>query len=138
MSSAVVQKRHEVRQLIPDLKLIEGGRSGERLHSHSHLFWIGSLIVLLQVLDGILTATGVIVYGIHAEGNPLLRSLMNCIGCIPAIVVTKAICVGFTVYLCSQAEGIRWLPLALRCVAVLYTIMAIVPWTLILASEYLS
>ena len=138
MSNAVLQSRRERDQLLPELRLIKGGAGLDVAPSHPDLVFVGLLLVVLQILDGVLTAAGVNVYGIHAEGNPLLRSLMHLIGFLPAIIITKTVCVGFTVYLCSQAKSIHWLPLALRCVAVLYTVMAVVPWTVILAAEYLG
>jgi len=138
MSNAVAHTQLEPHHKAPELQVILGGGSDSLLHSTSNVVWIGSLIIFLQLLDGALTAIGISVYGIYAEGNPILRSLMSLIGFIPAIVLTKAICVGFTVYLCSQAKGMHWVSLALRCVAILYAFIAIIPWTLILASEYLS
>jgi len=99
---------------------------------------VGALLIFLQILDGVLTATGVGAYGLQAEGNPMLRGLMGLLGAIPALVLTKSACIALIVMLCKQAHSIRWLPLALKGVAGLYTIMAVIPWTLILATEYLG
>lgn len=99
---------------------------------------IAGVLVTLQILDGLLTLTGMHTFGLSAEGNPLLRSLMNLLGILPAIAIVKLFCIGTVLALCAQAHRISWLPAALTCVAGVYTIAAIVPWSWLLLSEYLA
>lgn len=97
---------------------------------------LGVVLIVLQILDGILTLTGVDTYGLYAEGNPLLRGLMGNIGAIPAIVITKLMCISLVISLCIQAARAQWIAWALHGIAGLYTVCAIIPWTLILTAEY--
>jgi hypothetical protein len=137
-SNAVLKEQFPVQPHHRGLTLIEGGRSAAATHRKTtDMLLIGALLIVLQVLDGVLTATGVGAYGLQAEGNPMLRGLMQLLGAIPALIITKTVCIALIVMLCKQAHSIRWLPLALKGVAGIYTIMAVLPWTLILAHEYL-
>jgi uncharacterized membrane protein len=138
LSNAVLKEQCPVQASYVGLTLIQGGKCESRPRTGNELVLVGSLLVLLQILDGILTAAGVGTYGLHAEGNPLLRALMELVGAIPALLITKAACIGLIVLLCEQARSIRWLPLALKGVACIYTVMAVLPWTYILATEYLG
>lgn len=97
---------------------------------------IAAVLIALQVLDGVLTFTGMSIFGFSAEGNPILRSLMDEVGLIPALLVTKGGCIAVVVALCSQLTRITWLPAALSLVAVVYATCAVVPWSFILASAY--
>jgi hypothetical protein len=138
MFSNAVLKEHYIQPQYCGLTLIQGGRSATAQRKTADLLMVGALLIFLQILDGVLTATGVGAYGLQAEGNPMLRGLMGLLGAIPALVLTKSACIALIVMLCKQAHSIRWLPLALKGVAGLYTIMAVIPWTLILATEYLG
>lgn len=138
LSNAALKNQFPVQTQHCGLTLIEGGRSAATHRKTTELLLIGALLIFLQVLDGVLTASGVGAYGLQAEGNPLLRGLMGLLGAIPALIVTKTACIALIVLLCKQARSIQWLPLALKGVAGIYTIMAVVPWTLILAHEYLG
>jgi hypothetical protein len=63
---------------------------------------------------------------------------MSIVGIIPAIALTKASCIAIIVTLCAQANRISWLPTALTCIAGIYTVAAVVPWSWILLIEYLA
>ncbi len=138
LSNAVLKEQCPVLASYGGLTLIQGGKCKAARPAGNELVLVGSLLVLLQLLDGILTATGVGTYGLQAEGNPMLRALMELVGAIPALLITKSACIGLIVLLCEQARSIRWLPLALKGVAGIYTVMAVLPWTYILATEYLG
>ena len=99
---------------------------------------IAAVLVTLQVLDGLLTYTGMQTFGLAAEGNPLLRSLMNTLGILPGIALVKLCCIGTVLALSAQAHRISWLPAALTCVAGIYAVAAIVPWSWLLLSEYFA
>jgi hypothetical protein len=103
-----------------------------------YLVTIAAVLIALQVLDGILTLSGTLTFGLTAEGNPILRELMHLIGLVPALIVTKLGCISLVVALCYQATRISWLPPALTAVAGVYTVAAILPWSIILVSEYLG
>ena len=90
------------------------------------------LLLILQIFDGFLTAYGVSQLGLHAEGNPLIKSLMHLIGLTPAIMLAKSFCCIVIVVLAFQALKISWLRPILRVVAALYVVFAILPWTLLI------
>lgn len=100
--------------------------------------WLAGVLITLQFLDGILTYAGISTFGIRAEGNPLLRSLMSIVGIVPAIAITKVLCVTIIVVLCAQAHKISWLPTALTCIAGLYALGAVVPWSWLLIAEFFA
>jgi Domain of unknown function (DUF5658) len=96
---------------------------------------LGALVALLQLLDGILTGIGVSLMGSHAEGNALLRMLMEQLGYIPALVVAKSVAIVVLIVLCLLAREVRWITQALQCVIVLYLAGAIIPWSTILLAR---
>ncbi len=106
--------------------------------SRSQIAWLTVVLVVLQILDGILTYAGMSTFGLRAEGNPLLRSLMSIVGIIPAIAITKASCIAVIMALCAQAHRISWLPVALTFIAGIYAAAAIVPWSWLLIAEYFA
>ncbi len=120
------------------LFVIEGGKSESFTRPDYGIWALGALLIVAQILDGALTIGGVSTYGIAAEGNPMLRSLMGLLGLTPAVVVTKIACSALIVLLCSQAHSISWLPRALKGILGVYAILAVIPWSVMLASEYLS
>ena len=99
---------------------------------------LGLILATLQILDGVLTALGISIYGSEMEGNALLRSFMDLIGCLPALVVVKSISVAVIAGLCLHAYSVPWLKHALRGVIGLYVIGAVLPWTVILSTEFLG
>jgi hypothetical protein len=83
--------------------------------------------LLVQVLDGALTYTGVISFGVSIEGNPLLGWLMTLVGEGPALAGTKVLagCCGIALHLTAVHRVLG----ALTCI---YLAAAIVPWTALL------
>jgi hypothetical protein len=113
------------------------------LASHSRttqaeLATLGIILVVLQVLDGILTGVGMAQYGLHMEGNALLRMLMSYIGYIPALILTKCIAIGIITVLCDQAFRVRWLKYAFGTIIIMYAALAIAPWTYMLTRDLLG
>ena len=90
------------------------------------------ILVVFQILDGALTYSGMSTFGLRAEGNPLLRNFMELVGVLPAIALTKLVCIGVVIGLCSQAKKISWLPRALTGIAGVYAVAAILPWSMLL------
>lgn len=101
----------------------------------SSAWTIGAILILFQLLDGILTAAGLGIHGISMEGNPILVNLMHQLGVVPTLILTKvgaSLVVLLLVYLTTV---VSWLLNALRCVATLYLVAAILPWTFIIAQS---
>ncbi len=70
---------------------------------------LGVILIFIQFLDGIFTAYGVHAFGNSAEGNPIIRSLMNAIGHIQALVIVKSIAIMIVGYLCLVSNQISWI-----------------------------
>lgn len=73
-----------------------------RMLGHQLVF---AAFLLTQILDGVLTYAGVSLFGIAAEGNPLLAWLMSSYGEIIALAgakVVAALC-GAALYLSSRS-----------------------------------
>ena len=131
----------------PNLEVIVGGRQGrnstsldssaETGASRALAFWAWSLVIL-QILDGVMTAIGVGHYGHEAEANFLLKLGMELIGPAPTLIIAKSLAI-FVVYLLVQcAQHVSWVPRAIQAVTALYLFAAILPWSYILARHYLA
>lgn len=83
--------------------------------------------LLTQILDGILTYTGVAVFGIAAEGNPLLAWLMASYGEAMALFGAKMLS-----GLCGVALYVLAVDRLLAVLTLLYMALAVIPWTLVL------
>ena len=79
--------------------------------------------VIAQGLDGVFTYLGVSLWGLGAEGNPLVTSAMVVAGLGPGLVVVKlfAIGLGIALHLCRVHNLVALLTLA-------YIAGALVPW----------
>jgi hypothetical protein len=94
-----------------------------------------TLLVLLQILDGILTHRGLSLYGgVGGEGNGLLRYAMSSYGIIPALIMAKGMAVSLIFALCSISHRVNWIENAFKGLIALYLVFAILPWTGILLS----
>jgi hypothetical protein len=138
MSNAAPKINETQREHGAPFSLLPANSDVTTADSNTKVLLIALVLIALQILDGILTLSGAVTFGLAAEGNPILRQLMHSIGLIPALLVTKIGCIGLVIILCLQAPRICWLPRALTVVAGIYTIGAIVPWSIILISEYLG
>lgn len=103
----------------------------------SEVAWVGIVMCLLQVLDGTLTAVGVHHQGIAAEGNLIIRALMEAWGPVFALVAIKLLAIAIVCVLCVLAFRVPWITRALRIIAVIYIGAAIIPWTAILVTRVL-
>lgn len=83
--------------------------------------------LLTQILDGVLTYAGVSIFGIAAEGNPLLAWLMSSYGEIIALAGAKIVAA-----LCGVALYILAVDRLLAVLTLVYIGAALVPWTLVL------
>lgn len=115
----------------PTLGVIVGGRDA-RTRRLSSAMTLGLILALTQVLDGVLTAIGMTNFGIEAEGNILLRTMMSAWGFIPALVIAKSAAVAVVFSLVVMARSVHWVPTALKGLIAAYVLAAIIPWTMIL------
>lgn len=121
-------------QILPPSAATEITASQASQESHMRLTMTMALILgTLQILDGFLTLIGVATFGAVAEGNLLIRALIETFGAIPALLGVKlfAICVIGLLY--NLAHNVRWVPHALGAVSAIYITFAIIPWCAVLA-----
>lgn len=119
----------------PRLTVINGGKSTSAIQSRiisKEIIILATVMVVLQVLDGVLTGIGVHSFGLHAEGNPILRSLMASMGSLPALITVKLVAVSVVISLVYLSLKVNWVPRAMRILIAIYLIAAIIPWSGIL------
>jgi len=95
-----------------------------RMLGHQLVF---AAFLLTQVLDGILTYLGVSIFGIAAEGNPILAFLMSSYGEALALTGAKIVAA-----LCGIALYMMAVDRLLAALTLVYIGAAVVPWTLVL------
>lgn len=83
--------------------------------------------LLTQILDGILTYTGVTVLGVAAEGNPILAALMASYGELIALAGAKLVAAA-----CGVALYVLAVDRLLAVLTLVYIGAAIVPWFIVL------
>lgn len=89
---------------------------------------IGKLLIILQIMDGLLTYSGVSRFGSEAEGNPLLRSLIEAIGVAPTLLSCKVLAILLVLCLMSLKTPISWLRMTMGGVMLAYALFAVIPW----------
>ncbi len=94
--------------------------------------YFGLFFVSLQICDGILTSYGMKRFGITAEGNPFLRTLMLHMGPHEALVAMKTVSVLFVVLLTIIAKRVDWIKNLIGVLSCIYLIAAILPWCYLL------
>ncbi len=100
-----------------------------RLRAADKAFVFGSLLCLLQALDGVLTSMGVSRFGVEWEGNPFIRSLMEDFGTVTALGMVKCFAILLVVGLTFFARRLPWINNAMGAVSCVYLFAAIIPWT---------
>lgn len=95
-----------------------------RMLGHQLVF---AAFLLTQILDGVLTYVGVSVFGIAAEGNPILAWLMSSYGEAIALAGAKLVAA-----LCGVALYVLAVDRLLAVLTLIYIGAAVVPWTLVL------
>ena len=88
---------------------------------------IFAAFLLTQILDGVLTYAGVSMFGIAAEGNPILAYFMSSYGEALALFGAKVIAA-----LCGVALYMLAVDRLLAVLTLVYVGAAIIPWTLVL------
>ena len=95
-----------------------------RMLGHQLVF---AAFLLTQILDGVFTYTGVSVFGIAAEGNPVLVWLMTSYGEVIALAGAKTLAAG-----CGIALYLLAVDRLLAMLTLVYIGAALIPWTLVL------
>ncbi len=98
--------------------------------------FFGIFLGSLQVFDGVLTSMGMTRFGVSAEGNPLMRSLMEQVGPHQALVVVKLFAVMLVILLTVLAKRARWVKDLIGFLSCIYLFMAIIPWVYLLFVRY--
>ena len=89
---------------------------------------LGVLLILCHVADGILTAIGTERFGLHVEGNPVLRVFMHTFGTTISLFAFKTISIIFSFFFMVFSHQRRWArPLMVLSIA-FYLVMALGPW----------
>ncbi len=88
-----------------------------------------ALNLALQLVDFVATYVGCSAG--FPEGNPLVRSAMECMGYGPGLAAVKCVALFFLGYL-WMVRANRLVPTALTITAALYLILSTVPWTVVL------
>ena len=98
----------------------------------AEMFSLAIIMAVIQVMDGILTGIGIKTFGVHVEGNLLVRTLMHTLGFVEALFVVKAFAIVVIILLSYQSINIKWIPKAMKGVIGIYLMLAVVPWTFVL------
>ena len=93
---------------------------------------LGLILAILQISDGLLTGVGVGLFGTAAEGNPLLRCLMEHCGVMPTLFTAKTLAILSIYIVCRLSIKVRWANSAIRSLIAVYLLLAIAPWMSIL------
>lgn len=96
---------------------------------------LASILSVFQILDGTFTHMGVSRYGVEAEGNPIIKYLIEKFGATNSLFVVKFLCVVMIIFLCKKyVNSIEqvWLFRSLSILVFLYATLAIIPWSYIL------
>jgi Domain of unknown function (DUF5658) len=121
-------------QILPPSAAIEVPATEVAKENHLRLTLVMALLLAsLQVMDGFLTFVGVLTFGTVAEGNILIKTLIETVGVVPALVSVKAFAIGVIYVLYNLASNVRWVPHALGAVSAIYITFAIVPWCMVLS-----
>lgn len=87
-----------------------------------------AVFLVFQVADGLITYGAVSIYGIMAEGNPLLRTWIHLADAGPALFGAKVLAGG-----CGGILYMAGFIRVLAALTVFYFFAALVPWLLLLS-----
>lgn len=87
---------------------------------------------LLQLVDGYVTLLG-LGRG-FVEGNPFVRTAIDAVGPTGGVMLAKLMALGFLYYLYRRRQHPLVEP-GLAYLAVVYVVMAVLPWTMLLSSQ---
>jgi hypothetical protein len=98
--------------------------------------FFGIFLASLQIFDGVLTSMGMTRFGTHAEGNPMMRYLMEQVGAHQALVIVKLFAVLLVVMLTVLAKRAKWVKDLIGFLSCIYLFMAVIPWLYLLFAKY--
>ncbi len=98
----------------------------------SDVLFLGIVLGLLQLADGVLTSIGVSRFGVGIEGNPLLRVLMTEFGHVPTLAMLKSFALFVVFGLTLLGLRLPWVKSAMGALTCIYLFAAILPWTYLL------
>lgn len=126
-----LHKQPEFQQLIEEFQI----KAPTSLIPKKEIVILGTILSILQVLDGVLTGIGIYHFGTDVEANPLLQSLMHQYGYVEALVITKLFALGIVFALCILSNMVTWLKIALEIIIFIYLGAAVIPWSIILLTR---
>jgi hypothetical protein len=95
-------------------------------------FLLGLALAVCQLLDGILTYTGLRLLGVEMEGNGLLRSMMHAYGLMPTLFIMKLIALVGVATLVLAAHRRKWIRPVICALSAVYLVLAVIPWILVI------
>jgi tRNA A-37 threonylcarbamoyl transferase component Bud32 len=98
--------------------------------------FLGVFLASLQVFDGMLTSMGLTRFGTHAEGNPMMRFLIEHIGAHQALVTVKVMAVVLVAFLTVLAKRAKWIKDLIGVLSCIYLFAAVLPWIYLLFVKY--
>jgi hypothetical protein len=93
---------------------------------------LGATLILCQILDGILTYTGLLLLGVEMEGNGLIRDMIYAYGLVPGICMAKVGALLSVALITIAAHRRKWIRPIILLLSAVYVTLALVPWTLVL------
>ena len=103
--------------------------------SRDFLFF-GIFLASLQIFDGVLTSMGLDRFGMHAEGNPMMRHLMEYVGPHQALLTVKILAIIFVAVLTVLAKRLSWIKDLIGVLSCIYLFAAVIPWVYLLFVKY--
>jgi hypothetical protein len=101
-------------------------------HPSKDAFFFALFLISIMIVDGVLTRWGVLQFDHSVEGNPLMRFLIEHLGLDSALLLAKAVAIGFVLGLTVAARRIRWIKNTIAVLCWVYLICAILPWAYLL------
>ena len=96
------------------------------------VIYFGVFLASLQVLDGVLTSEGMDRYGTRAEGNPMLRNLMDTLTPDQALFLVKGFAILIVICLTIMAKRSKVVQDLIGALSCIYLFTAIIPWVYVL------
>lgn len=93
---------------------------------------LGVTLILCQIVDGLLTYTGLLLLGVEMEGNGLLREMIYAYGLVPGLCMAKVGALVSVALITVAAHRRKWIRPIILALSAVYVTLALVPWTLVL------
>ena len=98
-----------------------------RLMAYARLTFL--VFLVLQATDGAITYAAVNVFGLAAEGNPILTAWICLVGAGPALMIGKSLAIA-----CGLLLYVRGVHRTLAFLNLLYIVVALAPWLRLLST----